>query len=207
MTPRRSIDGNVASISINNGPGESNVKSAVPLTNGLDYYFTATWNTQTDQLTLRLGPVGGSIVTQAATMGGKTLAALNIAQLYLGSAVQFDDPDFDGKIDELRVWDGALTAAEANQHFAAGPDDNTPVPSIGSTTINAAKTTLTFEVSNLRLGQTYHIAAGVTMNDFIALPGTQFVASSATASISVPVTPNTVPKRFFRLVEGQIPTP
>ena len=207
ITPRRSIDANVSSISIDNGSGGNNVNSTTPVANGTDYYFAATWNTQTDQLTLRIGPVGGSITTQVATMGGKTLTSLNIAQFYLGSAVQFDDPDFDGKIDELRIWNGALTTAEANQHFAVGPDDTTLVPSVSSTSINATKTTLTFGVFNLRLGQTYHVAAGVTLNDFVALPGSHFVAGSATGSISVPVTPATVAKRFFRLVEGPIPPP
>jgi Concanavalin A-like lectin/glucanases superfamily len=125
MTPRRGADGNVSSASINDSThGENNVKAIGfgPLNNGTPYYMAATWDTNSDLMKVKLGPVGGALSTFNAPMGGQQLSNVGINQFYLGSAVGFGDPDFDGSIDELRVWNGALPSAQLAANFAAGPN-------------------------------------------------------------------------------------
>jgi len=38
------------------------------------------------------------------------------------SAVGFGDPDFNGQIDEFRIWNRALASGEIAANFAAGPN-------------------------------------------------------------------------------------
>ncbi|MES2922572.1 MAG: LamG-like jellyroll fold domain-containing protein [Verrucomicrobiota bacterium] len=202
ITPRRLVDGNASSISINNGIVESNVRSTTALTNGTDYYFAATWNSVTDQLTLRIGPVGGAVQTHVAPMGGKFLADINIAQFFLGSAVQYGDPDFDGQIDEFRIWKGALTANDVASHFALGPDLVTAAPTIKTVSINAAKDTLTLGLEGLAPTRAYYLEESQTLQGFALVPGSAFTAAATTATINIPINPFTQPKRFFRLAES-----
>lgn len=207
ITPRRLGDGNVSSISINNGGVENNVKGGVPgpLANDTEYYFAATWNGVTNELVLRLGPAGGALQTHTATMGGKTLAALNIQQLFVGSAVQFGDPDFDGQIDELRIWKGALGASEVADHFVLGPERVNTLPDIAGGALNPAGTSFTLTLSNMIAGKVYHVEAGTTLQDFAPLAGSQFTANAASGQINVPANLGAQKARFFRIVEGPLP--
>ncbi|MES2658851.1 MAG: LamG-like jellyroll fold domain-containing protein [Verrucomicrobiota bacterium] len=205
ITPRRLVDGNVSSISINNGIVENSLKSTTPLANGTDYYFAATWNSLTDKLTLRIGPAGGALQTHTAAMGGKFLADINVAQFFLGSAVQFADPDFDGQIDEFRIWKGALSTAETANHFSLGPDLIEAVPVIRTVSINAAQDTLSLGLEGLTPGRTYYLEASNTVQGFALIPGSAFTASATTATINSPINTGTQPKRFFRLAQSPPP--
>lgn len=125
ITPRRQTDGNAASMSLLVDGGEETqaiAEDSPPLDTGRDYYFAAVWDQATDRLTLHIGPVGGSLETYTGPMGGRSLADLDLDEFHLGAAVYWDDPDFHGRIDEFRVWNGALGDAKVADNFAAGPN-------------------------------------------------------------------------------------
>ena len=54
-------------------------------------------------------------------MGGNKLYNINYTERYLGSAVGFNDSDFDGQMDEFRIYTGALSTAEVSQILSEGP--------------------------------------------------------------------------------------
>jgi len=123
ITPRRGADGNVSSASINdNSHIEFPVKSsAAALSTGTKYFIAAVWDGENDTVTIHVAPVGGSITSTSATMGGNKLYNINYTERYLGSAVGFNDSDFDGQMDEFRIYTGALSTAEVSQILSEGP--------------------------------------------------------------------------------------
>lgn len=197
ITPRRLVDGNVSSLSINNGSPEANAISATPLANHTDYYLAATWNGLTDQLELHIGPVGGTLQKFTAPMGGNTLA---VQEWYLGSAVQFDDPDFDGQIDEFRIWNGALDDGRVALHFALGPDELTAAPRVTATSIDGGLFSMALD--GLTPGQVYHVESSESLDTFTPVSGSEFTAAGLEETLELPTGPI---RRFFRLVEGPIP--
>ena len=57
---------------------------------------------------------------------------------WLGRSNYHKDPFFNGSINELRIYDHALSAAEVASSFAAGPDAALPEPSAGAASILVA---------------------------------------------------------------------
>ena len=208
ITPRRGAAGNPASISFNDGTTESTAIGGVTagaLVTATDYYCAAVWDPFEDQLTMSIGPVGGDLQVYTTSLLGRSLTSVAINEFYLGSAVQFPDQDLDGQIHEFRIWNGALSADEVQNHFALGPDVVEAPLEISSATMNAANDTLTLDVSGLISGSTYHLEAGSTLADFSPLAGSEFVAGSGVENVAVAVNPANVTRRFFRVVEGPIP--
>lgn len=75
------------------------------------------------------GPAGklrvyadGKEAGPAETLGANTLDKVKPAENWLGRSSFAADPGLTGAIDELRVYDHALTAEEAAALFSAGPD-------------------------------------------------------------------------------------
>ncbi|MCB1131680.1 MAG: hypothetical protein KDN05_11155, partial [Verrucomicrobiae bacterium] len=204
ITPRRGNSGNVPSISFNNGSVESTAigTSAGQLPNNVDHYCAAVWNPVTDQLTISIGPVGGILKTHTASLGGRSLTAVAINEFYLGAAVQFPDPDFNGSIDEFRIWSGALDSADIARHFTAGTEAFTVDPVVDTVAMNEAKDILTIHVSGLVPTLIYHLQESAVLDGFAPVPGSQFTATGETRTIQIAIDPSTVPKRFFRLAEG-----
>ncbi len=62
------------------------------------------------------------------TLGANTLDKVRPVENWLGRSSFSADPGLTGAIDELRVYDHALTAAEAAAIFTAGPDALPPAP-------------------------------------------------------------------------------
>lgn len=126
VTPRRGINPNTTSNSINDANHNENNATAPggsELVAGVPTYIAAVWNGVVDSMTIYVAPVGGSLVSSTAPMGGQVLADVAIDQFYLGSAVGFGDADYNGTIDEVRVYTGVKTEAEVAASFARGPDN------------------------------------------------------------------------------------
>ncbi|QJE94263.1 LamG-like jellyroll fold domain-containing protein [Luteolibacter luteus] len=205
ITPKRGIDGNVPSASINPGNGEARVLGGTPLPNATPHYFAATWDVPNNRLVLRIGPVGGTLKTFLSTMGGKNLGGLNIDQFFLGAAVAFGDPDFDGQIDELRIWKGSLTRTQVLDHFAVGPEEVGTQPTFRGSAVNVGATGITLNYGKLVAGQVYHVESSPTLSNFTPVPGSEFTAGSESGSVSLPINKGVDPKLFFRLMKGPIP--
>ncbi|MBN2842514.1 MAG: hypothetical protein JXM68_05455, partial [Sedimentisphaerales bacterium] len=116
ITPRRGNNNNVCSIALNLGSGESalSLTDTGAIANNTDYYVAAVWNQAANTMQMYLAKAGepATAVTMSRSMDGKALSALIINEFYLGSAVQFGDGDFRGRIDEFRIYNNALTTAD-----------------------------------------------------------------------------------------------
>ncbi|MBI9017559.1 MAG: immunoglobulin domain-containing protein [Phycisphaerae bacterium] len=125
VTPRRGDGSDATSCSItDNNHGENNVRTDAVLGVDVDYYVAAIWNETTDSMTIVTIEVGNpaNMVVATTGMGGQKLDEVAIDQFYLGSAVGWGDGDFDGQINEFRIYDHALNVSEAKANFLAGPD-------------------------------------------------------------------------------------
>lgn len=132
MTAVRPNADGVPGMTFNNGVGGESVV-VVPagnaLTNSLEYFMAAIWDEAAGTLTCYLAQAGrgdasnlvsGSTAVDFSSGG---LEAITLNEFYLGSAVQFPDPDFNGLINEVRIYDEALSLALIQAHYLAGPDD------------------------------------------------------------------------------------
>ncbi|WP_428305734.1 LamG domain-containing protein [Lacipirellula sp.] len=129
MTAQQSINGQASASVHSSGGVENFAHSGAPLATGVKSHMVAVF----DHTNITAGPNGtltlyvnnGTPVT-AAIPTGIDLTQLNDNNNWLGRA-QWPDPLFDGLIDEFRIYDNALTAAQVAASFAAGPEP-APVP-------------------------------------------------------------------------------
>jgi len=64
--------------------------------------------------------VNGAFIT-TKSLGGRTLADVSNANAYLGKSIYAEDPTMIGSINEFRIYDTAMSAAEIADSYAAGP--------------------------------------------------------------------------------------
>jgi hypothetical protein len=127
FTPMRGNNGNVPSMSFNPFGAEVNT-SNLPLeppvlTAGTVYHVVAAYDSARNQMNLYLN--GALVATN--NMLGSDLTQVQAVTGYFGASL-FNDPDLTGSIDEMRVWRGALSAAQVAATDFAGtssvPDFN-----------------------------------------------------------------------------------
>ena len=115
------------------GPVESFVDAAGALSAGVWHHVVAVWD-ETDTAgganpngtqTLYLD---GARVGSSRILPNISLATLTDNNNWLGRS-QFPDPLLDASLDEFRIYDNALTAADVAASFAAGPNTLVPEPS------------------------------------------------------------------------------
>lgn len=129
MVAQQSINGQ-ASASAHSSTGIENfAHSGAPLPVGVRSHMVAVY----DQNDFSAGPdgtlslyVNNAPAVTAAIPEGLILRFINDNNNWLGRA-QWPDPLFDGLIDEFRIYDHALSAAEVASSFAAGPEP-APLP-------------------------------------------------------------------------------
>ncbi|GAA5481033.1 LamG-like jellyroll fold domain-containing protein [Haloferula sargassicola] len=124
---------------------------------------------------------------------------------YLGAPVFFGDLDWNGSINEMRIWKGSLSSTDVAASYAGGPASviepgATPPEPLRIGSVMIVDGNLTLSATGLQAGMQYHLETGVTLDDFAPLAGSTF-----TAGDSVPPIPVAGPKRFARIVEGPEP--
>jgi hypothetical protein len=122
FTPRPGAAAGAPSISFNPDSGsEVNTRGGFNpalLTNGGTYYAVATYNAASNLMSLFIN----GILVDSASLGNGNLTQLGAEDAYFGAALHYDDPCFNGSINELRVWKGALPASQIAFNASAGPD-------------------------------------------------------------------------------------
>lgn len=91
------------------------------------------------------------------------------------------------------------------QIIQAGPVDNTL--RIIDWAVDVGSDEGTFTATNLRPGQTYHVEAGMTLEDFSPVETSQFTATGTTQEVTLTFDIGSEPKQFFRLKEGPLVLP
>lgn len=129
MVPQQSINGQASASTHSTAGAENFAHSGAALPVGVKSHMLVTL----DQLDTTAGPngtlklyVNNSAPVVVEITPGVDLEFINDNNNWLGRA-QWGDPLFDGLIDEFRIYDTALTAAEVAASFAAGPEP-APLP-------------------------------------------------------------------------------
>lgn len=129
MVPQRDVNGQALASAYASTGTENFAYAGFPLPTGQKSHMVAVY----DQLNTTAGANGtislyvnnGPVVT-APIPDGMDLDLITDNNNWLGRA-QYGDPLFDGLIDEFRIYDTALTAAEVAASFTAGPEP-APLP-------------------------------------------------------------------------------
>jgi len=100
---------------------------------GTEYFVTSVYDSANNLMSLY---INGTLVDSAPMGGGNITQLGSTAQNFFGAAVNFGDPDIDGRINEIRIWDNVLTPAEIAAHNLLGPNV-VPEPSIAGTGLMA----------------------------------------------------------------------
>lgn len=167
------------------------------------YHCVTVYDSEADLISIYLD----GVLADSVAWTGEVFQLGNTTQNFIGAAVFFGDTDWAGTVDELRVWTGAFTAANAAVSYATGenelPDlDAEPGPdtvTIGSVQVVGGNIVIG-GVSGLVAGRRYHLETGVNLDDFAPVAGSTFSAGDP-----IPQVPAVGPRRFVRIVEGPEP--
>ncbi|MCU0652212.1 MAG: LamG domain-containing protein [Candidatus Omnitrophica bacterium] len=107
--------GNKIALIVNNGPGYDVVQSSTDLVAGQWYHVVGSWDASGMKMYVN-GELSGSNSTQAVAQNSS--GALNIgAQLSDSYSSFYKNMGFDGKIDEVKVYDRAISADEIKAYY------------------------------------------------------------------------------------------
>ncbi len=100
-----------------------------PLVPDKQFYVAVVFDDVNDLISLYInGAYAGNTI-----WNGSVSDLGNTPENYFGAAVAFPDKDYNGSIDEMRIWNMPLTPSEIAANFIAGPDViNVPEPSVFS---------------------------------------------------------------------------
>jgi hypothetical protein len=112
-------------ITDNSGAGERFLNQPAVLPSGTPVHIALTYDTATTTGTMY---VNASQVAQSFIIDINP-SLLNFPNLWIGRSAYNADPFYNGTVDELTVWNRAMTPAEVSASFAAGPVPAIPEPS------------------------------------------------------------------------------
>lgn len=145
----------------------------------------------------------------AATSSDVSFGRNLLENLHIGSG---DDAGanfyFDGKIDDVAIFRAALSQTDINTVLTTGVTGFTGLPQpvdsqIGITGVSVTGGNIVIAgATGLTTGAEYHLETGINLDDFVAVPGSNF-----TGGDPIPVVPADGPRRFVRIAEGPVPGP
>jgi hypothetical protein len=122
LTPHPNAHGPRFSLTTNGGGDEQQVETAMPFPVGVETHLAITIDADNQVASMYInGQIAGAVYfyTNTPSLLGAT------ANNYLGKS-QYADPYFNGSINEFRVYNTALSAAQIATNFANGPDGTPP---------------------------------------------------------------------------------
>ena len=194
FTPRRGDGTSVPSISFDsvlatevNTSGGAN--PAIMLA-GVEYHAAAVYNATSNLMYLY---INGSLA-DSASMGGANITQLSATEAWFGAAVYWGDPNLNGAINELRIWNGPLTAAQVTTDYQLGPNV-LPRPTL-NVTKSAGNVVLSWPeiFPGYTLQSSVVIGTGAVWNSVSNSPA----LAGGIYSVTLPVTN---PATFFRLAK------
>jgi len=194
FTPRRGDGSNVPSISIDSvSATEVNTSGGANpaiMSQGVEYYAAAVYNAVNNTMSLY---INGSLV-DSASMNGADITQLQATEAWFGAPVYWPDPNLNGAINEMRIWDGPLTGAQVSTNYNLGPNA-LPRPTIAVVTSGTDMTLswpATFPTFTLQSSPV--IGEGAVWTPVSPAP----VISGNVYTVTLPTT---APASFFRLVQ------
>lgn len=193
LTPQNGANGRLRfAITTNGGGNEQQINCDATMSVGGWYQVAVTLNGSTGILYLNGAPVG--------TNNAMTLRPLSLGSTvnnYLGRS-QYPDPYLDGVLDEFRIYNVELSAAEIAATYALGPETllSLSSPSL-SLAVGGANVTLTWPLANAGYAVQYrtNLVSGDWLN--LTSPAPQIVGTNWQTTLP-PVTNDAI---FYRLVK------
>ncbi len=144
FTPYTGLGGNVPKIDFDpNDNNELNAAGPTALSGGQQHHAVTIYDASANRMSLWVD--GVLIATNA--MGGETIQNLGYNTARFGSGFFYGDPELNGSINDIRIYNHAVAALEVAVNFAAGPDavPNSYVPSavhlnVGTTNLLGGQT-------------------------------------------------------------------
>jgi hypothetical protein len=204
FTPRSGIAGDAPSASFRSPSGEVNTRAEPnppALAASTQYHAVVVYDSNADLISCYLD----GVLVDSVAWSGEIHELGNTTDNFIGGAVFFGDQDWAGIVNEMRIWTGAFTSANAAVSYSTGPEqlpDLNAVPTevmIGSVTISDGNLVIG-GVTGLVSGQSYHLETGTMLNDFAPVAGSTFAGGDP-----IPVVPVSGPRRFVRIVDGAAP--
>jgi len=122
LTPRRGDGTSTPSISFNSvSASELNTSGGASppvMTANTPYYVAAVYNAASNTMSLYIN----GALADSASMNGGNITQLQAAEAWFGASVYWPDSNLNGSINELRIWDGPLTAAQIAADYQLGPN-------------------------------------------------------------------------------------
>jgi hypothetical protein len=192
LTPQNGADGRLRfAITTNGGGSEQQINCGSTMATGVWHQVAVTLNGNTGVLYLNGLPVG---TNHAMTLRPSNLGST--ADNYLGRS-QYPDPYFDGVMDEFRIYNVGLSAAEIAASAALGPGQllSTNSPQMNLT---LAGTNLTLSWPLASAGFTLQSRTNLTLGNWLDVtsPVPQIVNSQW--QVALPVS-NNFPAAYYRL--------
>ncbi len=141
---------------------------------------------------------------EAANTDGDQEGPLESSAVNRIVAVAFSDlgGSFNGAVDEAKVFDLDMTAA---QILAASAGPASSSMRVSNVTYDAITSRLLLTVQGIPAGPTFHLRSSTTLQGWIPLTPAINFNSATPQPLSVPVTPGSIPKQFFRVQDGVSP--
>ena len=176
--------------------GELNTLGATDpplMVTGHEYHVVVTYDALNNIMSLY---VDGALA-DSASMGGYNITQLGFNTAHIGCGYFYGDPDFNGSINELRIYSGTISATDVANNFSAGPNalvaPGTFVPTlsaISNVTVATGVSTgpLSFTITNgpIPIGS---LTLSGTSSDSALVPPANIVFGGSGANRTVTVTP------------------
>jgi hypothetical protein len=134
LTPRSGVLDQISASHKSTAASETNTRdgAGTVINFNQSYLGTVVYDTNADLISLYLN--GALVGSKAWT--GQVLDLGVTTENYIGSAVGFGDGDFIGSVDEMRIWNTALSGSEVATNAIAGPNVVGVVPEASSLLIS-----------------------------------------------------------------------
>jgi len=194
LTPQNGSDGRLRfAITTNGGGNEQQINCSSTMSAGVWYQVAVTLNGNTGILYLNGLPVG---TNNAMTLRPSSLGST--ANNYLGRS-QYPDPYLDGVIDEFRIYNVGLSAAEIAATAALGSSQllstNSPQMNLA---ISTANLTLSWPLANA--GFTLQSRTNLVLGNWVNVTSPSPQILSGQWQVTLPVS-STNPGTFYRLAK------
>jgi hypothetical protein len=124
FSPQSGLNDSRLVLSTGGGAANERIASTATSDNGAQRMLAAVVDTATD--TLRLYLDGTEVAT--APLNGADLSSITKSVAYFGRSIYDADPGLTGSINEIRIYDEALSATTIAEQAAAGPATDEPEP-------------------------------------------------------------------------------
>jgi uncharacterized repeat protein (TIGR03806 family) len=164
-----------------------------PLVTGHQYHVVATYDALNNLMSLYID----GVLADSASMAGYNITQLGFNTARFGCGYFYGDPDFNGSINELRIYSGSLSASDVANNFAAGPNalvqPGTFVPKLSSLAdqtipVNGSTGPLPFIITNGPVPIASLTLSG-TSSDTSLVPPASIVFGGSGTNRTITITP------------------